>query len=448
MLRIFRVNKCAVIPFGNFHTEQMQLQDNSFGYTVNPPHNVKGSLPPTSIADYDNTVITDELAHPSKRRKFSNSNTQDTLLKGPEESVSSYNFFASPDPNGPPQTATSLPPVPFTEGNDGTPQDVETEPLPMGTPPPTIPFSEDLPQEPEASVAKVKTAGYEAQETILQQLPSETENEFLSTKKKRGRPKKQENPATAYGETKIVIENPSEVLEQPATKKKPGRPKKQEADTANDQLPVDSLGDHINEAETTELGTKSSKKKVKRSKTTSDMPITKSDELVAEPDVIWIETNPIDFATTADGQMNITELAASAEEVKLPKKRGRKKKEVVQEADPSTENQAVLQDISNIQQQTAQQEKHKDNDVEMDSTKQKVADGVNTSNATKICETPTVEIQSKDNKQAEAVEIATPTQEKNKSLRQTPISSAGRVPFRVGLSRRAQIAPLLKFVRK
>lgn len=431
----------------------MQLQDNSFRYTVNEPHNALGSLPPTSNRDYDDAVVADERDHPSKRRKVSNNNTQDTLLKEPEETGSSYNFFASPDPNGPPQTATSLPPVPFTEENNGVPQDVEPEPLPMGTPPPTIPFSEDLlPQEQEASVAEVRTAEYEVQETIIQQPPSRTDNEVLSTKKKRGRPKKQDTSDAVDADIKTVSENVAEVMEQQSTKKKPGRPKKQETDTTVEQIAAVDQKQTIDEAESTTTATKPPKKKVKRSKTTSDIPNTKSDEMKAEQDVVWIETNPNDSATTENHTADKIH-AVATEEVKVPKKRGRKKKEVVEEpaatAAASTENQTVLQDISNIQHQ-APQEKQKGLDVEIDSSKdQAPPDGVDTSNATNIPETPTVEIQSKNSKLIEEKGVETPTpQDKTKSLKQTPISSAGRVPFRVGLSRRARIAPLLKVVRK
>lgn len=453
MMRMLEVDKCAVIPFGNFHIEQMQLQDNSFHYTVNAPHNAVGSLPPTSNADYDDTMIADELDHPSKRRKVSNPNTQDTLLKEPEEASSSYNFFASIDPNGSPQTATSLPPVLFTEDSNGIPQEIETEPLPMGTPPPTVPFSEDpVPQEQEheAVIAEVPTE-YEVQETIVQQPPSETDNEVLSAKKKRGRPKKQDTSETADSEPKIIVEHAPEIPEQQATKKKPGRPKKQETDTTVDQPLIDYQKETMDEADST-TATKPSKKKVKRSKTTSDIPDTKSNDLKAEQDVVWVETNPIESAAT-DGKINTTEQVAP-EEAKVPKKRGRKKKEVVEEAvtaAASTENHTVLQDISNIQ-QAPQQERQKGIEVEINVAEQKVPDGVDTSNSTNIPETPTVEIQSKESKQTEGGEgggVATPTpQEKNKSVKQTPISSASKVPFRVGLSRRARIAPLLKVVRK
>jgi hypothetical protein len=197
----------------------------------------------------------------------------------------------------------------------------------------------------------------------------------------------------------------------------------------------------MHEADPTTTATKLSKKKVKRSKTTSDIPNNKSSEMDVEQDVDWIETNPIDTVTTENNAANKVQ-AVATEEVKVPKKRGRKKKEVVEEppAAASTENQTVLQDISNIQQQ-APQEKQKDIDVEIDSVKQHAPDAADTSNAT-----PTMEIQSKPTEE-KGVEIPAP-QEKNKSLKQTPMSSAGRVPFRVGLSRRARIAPLLKVVRK
>jgi hypothetical protein len=376
------------------------------------------------------------------------------LLKEPEETGSSYNFFASPDPNGPPQTATSLPPVPFTEENSGMPRDIETEPLPMGTPPPTIPFSEDpLPQEQcqGAIVAEATTVEYEAQETILKLPPSETNNEVLSTKKKRGRPKKQDPTDAADSGTKIISENATDGTEQQATKKKPGRPKKQETEIANEQPPAIDQKESMDEGYSTTTATKSSKKKVKRSKTTSDLPNNKASELKAEQDVIWVETNPINSATT-DERTNTTAQTTAAEEIKVPKKRGRKKKEPVEEpaAAASSENQSVLQDISNIQQQSAQQEKQKDIDVEIDGEKQQALDTVDTfSHATNLPETPIVEIQNKQAAEGGEGGVATPTpQEKNKAIKQTPISSAGRVPLRVGLSRRARIAPLLKVVRK
>lgn len=428
----------------------MHLQDNSFRYTVNAPHNTIGSLPPTSNIDYDHdTVIATELDHPSKRRKISNSNTQDTLLKEPEESGSSYNFFASIDPNGPPQTAASLPPVPIMEGMDGIPQDVEAESLPMGSLPPTIPFSEDpVLLEQEVVVAEAVAIDFEVQETIIQQPPSETDNEVSSTKKKRGRPKKQDTSEIADSEPKIIVESVPEITEQQSTKKKPGRPKKPEMDTTVDQLPTIEQKEVIDETNSTRTAAKPSKKKVKRSKTTSDIPNTKSEELKAEQDVIWIETNPIDPATT-DGITNTAEYITPAEDIKVPKKRGRKKKEVVEEP-AASENQTILQDISNIQ-QASRQEKQKDIEVEINVAEQRAPlDEGDTSNATNLPETPTVEIQSKDSNPTEGGGgAATPTpQERNNSVKQTLISSAGKVPFRVGLSRKARIAPLLKVVRK
>ncbi|EED13132.1 conserved hypothetical protein [Talaromyces stipitatus ATCC 10500] len=457
-----------VIQFGNYSTGQ--LQDDSFQHTTgNPNHSGLSILPPTSDGEYG--TITEDIDHPSKRGRVSN--TQVTFQHEPgdgTETDSSYNYFASMGPNGPPQTANSLPSVLISEEKNSILHhfDVKTQPMPIGTPPATIPFSEDsLPQEQEEILERGTAAEFEIQEVTLQQPPSETDTEVWGTKKKKGRPKKQDTSEAADIEAKVTPENPSDVIEQQEVKKKTGRSKKQEIDIVAEQIGADDSTRNQNgikgEPDST-TATKASKKKIKRSKTTSDLPHNKSSDMKSEQDVVWIETNPMDsvkrtvdkpVVSAVDEKTSITEQAAS-EEIKVPRKRGRKRKGTVEEpTSPATENQAALQDISNIQQPAPQQDKQKHIEIVIDSAKNQVPDEPKTSNATETSDTlkprdessaPNVEIQSKEGG-VEAPETPT-TNEKSKPMKQTLISSTGRVPFRVGLSRRARIAPLLKVVRK
>lgn len=401
-----------------------------------------------------------ESDHPSKRRKVSL--TQDTLGSEGTRTGSSYNFFASSDPNGLSQTTSLLPPLTTEETNGAT------LPLPTETPPPTIPFSEDAPYYQEASIPDTKIEN-EIQEAIPQQPLSETETEVLSTKKKRGRPKKQETSDTVEAESKTASDDVVEVTEL-SVKRKPGRPKKQVDDTAVDQvLDLDTSKDGISETTNESLLTagtsKGSKKRLKRSKTTSDIP-NKSSELIAENDVLWAETTSKDsiqdmthgsvalgnraMLSAVDEKANdkyLMDEQSTVEEPKVPKKRGRKRKSTAEGPAASTENQTVLQDISNIA-PPPQEGKQNSIDKEQDNDSSKIEDEPGTACATDATEKPgnhdiTADVLSNEEKTENSA--TTPKMQLSKT---TTISSAGRVPLRVGLSRRARIAPLLKVVRK
>lgn len=485
---------------GHIETNQQtnhpeQLRDDSFLYTIDGPitttHNyASNGLPPTADAG-DDAVANDFDDHPHKRRRVSSFAQEKFYPNGPEkrsETNSSYNYFASSGPHETAQTATLLPPLTTTDESHGA----TTLPLPVEFPPPTIPFSEDTPYEQENAVVTEANQDQEAQEQPDPHKPlPEVDTESLSTKKKRGRPKKE--PATDSTDTETrnaaSTEDIAEPLDQQIIKKKPGRPKKQENDTGIDQIPPVLEGGvqepPLNESTPSSKVSKSSKKKIKRSKTTSDLPNKTTGELKAESDVLWVEDGPMGEGAQAltselmapDDNISLSratekqppDMDATKEEdeqpadekTKAPKKRGRKRKGTTTEepAASNTENKGVLQDISNISHAPPPQDKEKDLDTNNTKADNVDSSGVDPSDAIDAPpKTPknnhdassssSGPISDASSKEANAVETPAMTTNALQRAKQTPISSTGKVPYRVGLSRRARIAPLLKVVRK
>lgn len=337
-----------------------------------------------------------------------------------------------------------------------------------GSPPPTIPFSEDPEvQEKEEPLENANLAQNEMQGAAPPQSGCETDNEITNTKKKRGRPKKQETTETTNNGLNLASEDLPEMTEL-LTKKKPGRPKKQEADTevcekyTINNTSADGVQDVMDqEKPRSDTSTASKKKKVKRSKTTSDLPSTKASELNAEADVVWIETNSL-HSTDPEKQSSDATAKEGAkapaqyptEDIEVPKKRGRKKKSTLEApASTSTEDHTVLQDISNLQNPPPQQNKQINIEIEIDNEKYIATGGESPKKSHPAEPIPSHDLSRDSTAQAQGnaveEEIKTPiSQEKVASLKQTPLSGPGKIPYRVGLSRRARIAPLLKVVRK
>jgi hypothetical protein len=415
-------------------------------------------LPPTADAGYG--MVADDFDHPSKRRRVSPS--QETLNKEIGKSTepdSSYNyFFASSGPKDTSQTPTVLLPATTEESHSATTV-LNSLPIPTESPPPTIPFSEDVPYEQEQTIAE-PIPQYEIKETEPRQPLSETDTDALGTKKKRGRPKKQAAADIADTESKIAPDDTAEVPEQ-SVKKKPGRPKKQENEPPFDpDASRDGVPETSNESTLTVSVPKPSKKKVKRSKTTSDIP-NKPGELQTESDVIWVESRPLESAQDLGALQNESisrgteekptdkdvtkEGQVAGEKTKAPKKRGRKRKETAEGLTASTENQAVLQDISNIPHAPPQEKEKSDKpNSGLDNT-----DTPTTPKGREPSSDPIADATTNEGNVGQAAGVETPTvASAMQPAKQTPISSTGKVPFRVGLSRRARIAPLLKVVRK
>lgn len=215
------------------------------------------------------------------------------------------------------------------------------------------------------------------------------------------------------------------------------------------------------------------KKKVKRGKTTSEV-VKKTYNPDVEEDVIWVESRPMHVEgvdqepfpldTSASGEKSTTE----PQEKPAPKNRGRKRKK----ASEDTTSESVQQtNAGNAESDTAQASL--DNArvlVEATTTSQPVSEEatLETSKQPDATTTPEHQYESLPSteeketpqtpKKPQPTNIETPQDSTNETVpmnhsskgpkQHSPIASTTKVPFRVGLSRRARIAPLLKIVRK
>jgi hypothetical protein len=333
------------------------------------------------------------------------------------------------------------------------------------SPPPTEPFSSTY----SPMQKRSKTDLADVQSTF--QPPLEAHREPIvqgdgglrTLKKKRGRPKKQ---AAALEDDEDDAKDELNDVSEPdvqTAKRGPGRPKKQEANDVNDENQAEeheiSTGadvlDHAREQESsTKPGKASRKKKMRRSKTTSAVP-RKSTELDVERDVIWIDNDPVNGDLEQDivqepitksatneeqdiASKSASEVVSTEKNAPEPPKRGRKRKQTNPE--PPLESPAVLQDISNISHPPP-------------TTNAAETDGIKV-----VIEQHHQHHASEPPPGPSAPQNQTPTDndEDNTATtsdgrgpdRHSPIAKTSKVPYRVGLSRRARIAPLLKVVRK
>ncbi|PWY91762.1 hypothetical protein BO94DRAFT_379082 [Aspergillus sclerotioniger CBS 115572] len=193
------------------------------------------------------------------------------------------------------------------------------------------------------------------------------------------------------------------------------------------------------------------KKKLKRGKTTS-LTLTKTYESDVEDDVIWIDERPLN-PTTHDNQPDdnnnnsnadppVQEETPPAPAAAAPKKRGRKRKITVEEhpIDPLPPTEPPLE---------PQPQSDKENALP--------AEPAPNPQAHPEAE-PEPELEPHEHQQHEEEEQTpdthqettptTPLKPTKGPTKHSPISSTSKVPYRVGLSRRARIAPLLKIVKR
>lgn len=415
--------------------------------------------------------VAEDRDHPSKRRKISL--TQDTLQEqqpsGDKSEVgASYNYFASFDPHGPSQAATELRAsldLPRQAAQDvGGGQ--EHVPERFETPPPTVPFSEDVLHQYDQDRAKHEPPPTTINESEVVEMPVEqgtaleADNDMLGSKKKRGRPKKQAPADKAEDQVELISDETVDQVDQ-TSKKKPGRPKEHDRDTSPDELAMDEMMKL--QAGAISKPDKPTKKKVKRSKTTSDLPNTTSLPN-ADRDVLWINNSmAIDLESTVSKSADVDEVgavSASKEEVSKkatgddpsitnntkaePKKRGRKKKSTT-EGPPAgyVESSTVLQDISNTTYLPTNGEKDPNDEQIQGTGTNEIGEVEPPRKGIDTAETPiqTETTPAKVDEESSAVAKQVPA-------KHSPIPGTGKVPYRVGLSRRARIAPLLKIVRK
>ncbi|KAJ5313407.1 uncharacterized protein N7443_000291 [Penicillium atrosanguineum] len=276
----------------------------------------------------------------------------------------------------------------------------------------------------------------------------------VTTVKKRGPPKKQSMPENDDDDELAMVESGS--IKSKPEKRKPGRPSKAATSgetTTNKKEVVGAEPPRANRVTILKVKAplppdgKETKKKVKRSKT-ADSVMQKT--RAADDDVIWVDPRPIQTdanntstkttipepikgnapQSTKNPSMEEKAQSKQSEEQPAPKKRGRKRKTTSEQpidAEALKENQAPEPPVP-------APEATSDIPVEKPT--------VPSTDQTPVLETLN-----------EPTNPLPQTPQPDMKTRKTPgahspISSTGKVPYRVGLSKRARIAPLLKVVRK
>ncbi|KAJ5098020.1 hypothetical protein N7532_005021 [Penicillium argentinense] len=290
--------------------------------------------------------------------------------------------------------------------------------------------------------------------------------DVISAKKKRGRPKKQSLPEEDEDDELALVHN--SISERTKTeKRRPGRPSKSEKAEG-------TTGDHeetgSQAADPSVFGSKASKnaepsekpepkkRPVQRSKTAPGK-LQKRRKIDDNDDVIWVESKTLEVED-AKGETDSTTLETTKQDApEAPpistespalKKRGRKRRKT---AEQTSETQAAPAEPE-------KSEHHLGNlapNVEAKAKDQPLSIPEQTPNEDEKENTgPSEETQSESTPQpAEPPVKQTPSgslpqtpQPENPRKTHSPISSTSKVPYRVGLSKRARIAPLLKVVRK
>ncbi|KAL4752026.1 hypothetical protein BDW72DRAFT_192354 [Aspergillus terricola var. indicus] len=214
------------------------------------------------------------------------------------------------------------------------------------------------------------------------------------------------------------------------------------------------------------------KKKLKRGKTTS-VTLTKTYDPDVEDDVIWVEQRPATPTYDDNKPSNPTEQSDNtvAEQTTAPKKRGRKRKKTSEQLDQeasaplAVDEQDAQTTTFNAADNTPQlNDTHNDSGV-LVVLETKKATGAQTSDLT---ESITKEDQApldlhppaspaKPSEQAQPTQQTPETPQKRTDPntpsvkgpgKHSPISSTSKVPYRVGLSKKARIAPLLKIIKR
>ncbi|KAL4779026.1 hypothetical protein BJX76DRAFT_106583 [Aspergillus varians] len=217
------------------------------------------------------------------------------------------------------------------------------------------------------------------------------------------------------------------------------------------------------------------KKKLKRGKTTSAT-LTKTYESDVEDDVIWIDERPIPTAHEDKTTSNPDERSrnTAAEQPPTPKKRGRKRKKTSEQLDQETivplaigepdARPPVTSEETNQPQQSDAHSKSGISVVLKNKTSKRthtpdianpiIEEDLPPPNPPQELQPPASTTNTSDHSPAQKP-LETPqkpTDPKTPSTKgpgkHSPISSTGKVPYRVGLSKKARIAPLLKIVKR
>jgi hypothetical protein len=208
-----------------------------------------------------------------------------------------------------------------------------------------------------------------------------------------------------------------------------------------------------------------SRKKLKRGKTTS-VTLTKTFESDVEDDVIWIDERP-SVPTDRENQPNQehTELAPTP----APKKRGRKRKKTTEQLDqevkpgPQADPTIPLDKASN-QKELEDTNKKAGVSVVLNSTRRPQTPDITnpdsnleddtSNNRPQVLQPSTTTMKDVANNEVQPPETPSKPTADSKTPsakgpgKHSPISSTCKVPYRVGLSKRARIAPLLRIIKR
>ncbi|PKY03357.1 hypothetical protein P168DRAFT_305643 [Aspergillus campestris IBT 28561] len=378
---------------------------------------------------------------------------------------------------------------------------------PFWSPHDTEPFSSVA--SPQASRVKsdgAATIGLQQSQHSADELSAPVSVEVQIPEKKRGRKKKQ--PVLEDDEddelAQPIVREPIEQVDKPE-KRKPGRPPKNAkgvldekatngtGDTtttgpvnsdspssdnvaknsthAGDKVALGEASEKENEphpartvqlVEPTEAAVKGNrKKKMKRGKTTS-VTVKKTYDSDVEDDVIWVDERPI-TTSHADPQPNTGTGNAETKPAQFeivpppPKKRGRKRKGTTEQVPPDE----VAKERRDVVDPGLDGNRGQQNDTDSPVVEPLVPkDAVVSDSHQTSVEPSTVDPsdplpdptkEKKENEDAPATPRKAgkvPETPAKGPTKHSPISSTSRVPYRVGLSRRARIAPLLKVVKR
>ncbi|KAJ5983100.1 hypothetical protein N7481_005199 [Penicillium waksmanii] len=290
--------------------------------------------------------------------------------------------------------------------------------------------------------------------------------DIASAVKRRGRPKKQPVPQYDDDDDELAMIVDSGFSKAKPEKRRPGRSSKSEKATR--QADGASAQEAINGSEAAEVSEQPAqqakpgpkKKKIKRSKTAPEA-LHKAGK-VDDDDVIWVESKPLEMEN-ANATMNHVNENADASKVSeqiqfeipvvsneyveapapAPKKRGRKRKKTDEQTDapaaskdPQLESKNEVPTLPETTEQHAPIPDPPKGDEKEDITLGKQSESESTPQPDKLT------------KQTAAGSLPQTPQIAKPRKVHSPISSTGKVPYRIGLSKRARIAPLLKVVRK
>ncbi|KAJ5366338.1 hypothetical protein N7541_000279 [Penicillium brevicompactum] len=309
-------------------------------------------------------------------------------------------------------------------------------------------------------------------------------------KKKRGRPKKQSLP--------INDEDDELANSRDHEFKNPGAngaidPSDSEDTTENDTPASSGVSDESDEED---IGTNNPGKEVKEPKKkrakkakTAPAPIPDSDD---DDNVIWIDTKPINpeianenadpnkgentskqdpnnkasveqppdiqpAQSTTSSAVSADQTAPQAEDKPAPKKRGRKRKQPVDQEEVSKTTDTDTTEPANAGAQTPgsklavlvdnSPKSASETDAQANVPAKEPTQDTIPAPAPTLSTTASVESPQTPSK-PDAGPVNTPKNAGKGLEKHSPISARGGVPYRVGLSKRARIAPLLKMVRK